>query len=141
MLDKIKFLEKELQKAKSESVSNDDLIQQAQETTFKGQKVLALFTRVDIDDRKALSQIVDQLRDKHSNLFLVLIGESAADQAKPVIVAVGKGLKGLHAGQTLKSLCEIMDGKGGGRPDFAQGSVANLDKLNLAKTKFYELFS
>ena len=140
LLDKIKFLEKELQKAKSESVSSDDLIQQAQEKIWQGQKVLALFTRVDIDDRKALSQIVDQLRDKHSNLALVIIGESAPDQTKPIIVAVGKDLKGFHAGQTLKNLCEILDAKGGGRPDFAQGSVGSLDKLNVAKAHFYELF-
>jgi alanyl-tRNA synthetase len=70
---------------------------------------------------------------------MVLIGESEGNTPKPLIVAVSKSLKTLHAGKITKEICGILDGKGGGRPDFAQGSVGNLDKLNAAKDKFYEL--
>ena len=134
--EEIQNLKKEVKKAKSESVSVDDILKNAKEISLKGEKGLALFTRVDISDRQLLSDVVDKIRDKEQSIALVLIGEG---DPKPMIVAVSKNLKAIHAGKITKELCSILDGKGGGRPDFAQGSVSQLDQLNVAKDKFYEL--
>ena len=136
---KVKSLEKEMQKMQSDSVSVDDILKDAQEQELGGSKGLALITRVAISDRNLLSDVADKIRDKKQNIALVLIGESEGGKPKPMIVALSKSLKSLHAGKITKELCSIMDGKGGGRPDFAQGSVSRLDKLNSAKDKFYEL--
>ena len=136
---KIKILEKEMQKLKSENVSLDDILEQAQEKDFNGTPGYSLMARVAIGDRNLLSDIADKIRDKKTNIALVLIGESDGNKPKPLIVAVSKTLKGLHAGKITKEICSLMDGKGGGRPDFAQGSVTNMDKLNAAKDKFNEL--
>ncbi len=136
---KIKKLEQDLKKKASQSVSIDDILKQAEEKTLGGEKGLALITRIDVSDRNVLSEVADKIRDKASSVAMVLIGESEQGQPKPIIVAVSKSLKKLHAGKITKELCAIMEGKGGGRPDFAQGSVTNLDKLNSAKDKFYEI--
>jgi alanyl-tRNA synthetase len=136
---KIKKLEQDLKKKASQNVSVDDILKEAQEKELSGEKGLALMTRVDITDRNLLSDVADKIRDKKQNIALVLIGEGENGKPKPMIVAISKRLKSLHAGKITQELCSIMDGKGGGRPDFAQGSVSNLDKLNQAKDKFYEL--
>ncbi len=134
---KIKKLEKDLKKKASQNVSVDDILKESRQVDFDGEKGVAVFTRIEVSDRNLLSQVADQLRDKEKNIALVLIGEG--EPSKPLIVAVSKHLKKIHAGKITKELCSDLDGKGGGRPDFAQGSVSNLDKLNLAKEKFYEL--
>ena len=40
--------------------------------------------------------------------------------------------KTVHAGNVLKSIVGLMGGKGGGRPDSAQGAVSSLDNLKSA---------
>ncbi len=131
-------LQKELQNLKSQSVSTDDLLKGAREVTIKGEKALAVITRLDVD-RTTLSETADRLRDQKTNVIVALIGESEGSQPKPLIVAISKNLKGLNAGLIVKEICQILGGKGGGRPDFAQGSVDHLDKLNVATDKFYEM--
>ena len=130
-------LEKEVQKLKSKSISIEDLLKEAKETSIKGQKGLALMARVSISERNVLSDIADKLRDKKDNIVVLLIGEG--DKQKPMIVAVGKSLKDVHAGKITKEICALLDGKGGGRPDFSQGSIGSLDNLKQAKDKFHEL--
>ena len=130
-------LEKKLETAQTKSISVTELIAQAEETTIKGQKGFTLFTKLPITDRKVLSNIVDNIRSSKDNIVVVLIGEGEA--SKPMIVAVSKNLKNVHAGQITKELCAIMDGKGGGRPDFSQGSVSNTNDLPKAIAKFNEL--
>lgn len=135
---KIQDLEKENKKIKSQSVSLDSILNDAIQQQHQGETLTVLITRVDISDRELLSSVVDQLREK-PNVALALIGESEGNTPKPLIVAFSKNLKKFHAGKITQELCQLLDGKGGGRPDFAQGSVTNLDKLNLAKQRFYEL--
>lgn len=134
---KIKQLEKDLKKKASQSVSVDDILKEGKEVKFAGEEGFAVFARIPVSDRNLLNDVADQLRSKKEKIVLVLIGED--EPTKPLIVAVSKSLKKIHAGKITKELCSLLDGKGGGRPDFAQGSVASLDKLNLAKEKFYEL--
>ena len=136
---KIKKLEQDLKKKSSQSVSVEDILKEAEEKDFKGEKGLVLMARVDISDRNLLSDVADKIRDKQKNIAMVLIGEGEDGNPRPMIVAVSKTLKNLHAGKITKELCGILDGKGGGRPDFAQGSVGSLDKLKSAKDRFYEL--
>ena len=135
--DKVGELERKLETAQTKSISVTELIAQAEETTIKGQKGFTLFTKLPITDRKVLSNIVDNIRSSKDNIVVVLIGEGEA--SKPMIVAVSKSLKNVHAGQITKELCAIMDGKGGGRPDFSQGSVSNINDMPKAIAKFNEL--
>lgn len=136
--DKVQNLEKENKKLKSQSVSLESILSEAEQREHQGENLTVLMTRVDISDRELLSSVVDQIREK-PNVALALIGESEGNTPKPMIVAFSKNLKKFHAGKITQELCVLLEGKGGGRPDFAQGSVSNLDKLNQAKKRFYEL--
>ena len=49
-----------------------------------------------------------------------------------IIAAVGPQLKGdgrFHAGKLVKAVTALVDGRGGGRPDFAQGGGKSPEKL------------
>ena len=57
-----------------------------------------------------------------------------------MIVTVSKDLsKKIKAGDLLKEIASIMGGKGGGRPDFAQGAAPDRSKLEDAFKKAREL--
>ena len=85
-----------------------------------------------LDDREVLSQIADQLKNKlGSGGIVVVVGK--ADGSNPLIVTVSKDLNPkIQAGQLLKTMAESMGGKGGGRPDFAQGAAPDRSKLMQA---------
>ena len=86
---------------------------------------------LNIDDRDVLSQISDQLKNKVQRGIVVTIGQS--ESSHPVIISVSKDLNGqFKAGDLLKDFALVLGGKGGGRPDFAQGAVPDRSKLKDA---------
>jgi len=133
-----KSLQKNLESAKGNQINIDDLVNSA--TTFKRGNLNArlVFADVSMDDRKVLSQVTDKLKNKIQTGVVVVIGKG--DKSHPIIVSVSKDLiKDLSAGQLLKGLAESMGGKGGGRPDFAQGAAPNRDDLQGALKIVQEL--
>jgi alanyl-tRNA synthetase len=128
-LEKNRSLEKELDriKAKLASSAGSDLSSKAQEVN--GIKVLAM--RLDDTDTKALRGTVDQLKNKLGSGVILL---AAVQNDKAVLISgVTKDLTGkYHAGQLLSHVATQMGGKGGGRPDMAQGGAADLTKLDEA---------
>ena len=72
--------------------------------------------------------------------MVVLIGAPLDGGPSPLVAGVTKDLVGkFHAGNILKSVAAEMDGKGGGRPDFAQGAAPNSSKAESAAQKVFEL--
>ncbi|RPI57944.1 MAG: hypothetical protein EHM56_03035, partial [Chloroflexi bacterium] len=51
---------------------------------------------------------------------VVLLGSGQAGQKGSFVFARGAGVA-LHAGDLVRRACEAIDGRGGGRPEFAQG--------------------
>ncbi|MDO4642309.1 MAG: alanine--tRNA ligase [Cardiobacteriaceae bacterium] len=81
-------------------------------------------------DNETLRDTADQLRDQHS-ADIVVMGSADGDTAR-LIVSVGKQTVGLHAGNIIRELAVYIDGKGGGRPDFAQAGGKNPAGLTTA---------
>lgn len=83
--------------------------------------------------REALRDFVDQLRDNHSPIALILGAE--IDGKVALIAAVSKSLvkeKGLNAGNAVKAAAQIAGGGGGGRPDMAEAGARHVDKIDDA---------
>ncbi|MBA6132929.1 alanine--tRNA ligase [Pseudomonas juntendi] len=138
VLERNRHLEKQLEQlqAKAASAAGDDLSNAAVEV--KGAKVLA--ARLDGQDGKALLALVDQLKNKLGHAVILLGSEH---EGKVVLVAgVTKDLSSqLKAGDLMKQAAAAVGGKGGGRPDMAQGGgvdVAALDKALALAVPFAE---
>ena len=111
-------LEKEIEqlKARAASAAGDDLSQSAE--VINGVNVLA--KQLDGLDGKALLALVDQLKNKLGSAVILLGSEL---DGKVVLVAgVTADLTSrFKAGELMKQAAAAVGGKGGGRPDMAQG--------------------
>ncbi len=129
VLERNRLLEKQLEQlqAKAASAAGDDLSSSALDV--KGVKVLAV--RLDGQDGKALLALVDQLKNKLGRAVILL---GSVHEDKVVLVAgVTKDLTGqLKAGDLMKQAAAAVGGKGGGRPDMAQGGGVDAGALDAA---------
>jgi alanyl-tRNA synthetase len=118
LLDRQKKLERELEqlKAKAASSATGDLAGQAQDVA--GIKVLAV--RLEGFDAKALRDAMDRLKQQLGDAVVVLAG-TGGGKAALVAGVSGAALGKIDAGELLAQVASRIDGKGGGRPDMAQG--------------------
>lgn len=126
---KSRQLEKALEqmKAKLAAAKGSDLIGSAIEV--KGVKVLA--AQLDGVEPKALRDTIDQLKNKLGSGVVVLA--TVADGKIALAAGVTKDLVSqVKAGDIIKDLTTKIGGKGGGRPDFAQGGGVDQQALPAA---------
>jgi alanyl-tRNA synthetase len=129
LLDKQRKLERELEalKAKAASAKVADLAGSA--TDAGGVKVLA--ARLEGLDAKALREAVDTLKQQLHNAVVLLAG--AADGKVALVAGVsGAALGPVKAGELLAHVAGQIGGKGGGRPDMAQGGGEDGPQLRIA---------
>lgn len=69
---------------------------------------------------------VDSLKSKYDNALIVVTGEDSG-KALVIVGVTGAAKDKFHAGNMLKSLLEPFGGKGGGKPDMAQGGAPSVD--------------
>jgi len=124
-------LEQQIQQLKSQNaLSNIDILVD-DATLVEGVKIVA--SRIDKTDRDSLRQMVDALKSKLESGVVALASVTGDDAA--FIVGVTSDLvkdQGLHAGKLIQAITEIADGRGGGRPELAQGGGRNLGKVDAA---------
>ena len=111
-------LERELEalKAKAASGATSDLAAQAR--LVEGVNVLA--TRLEGFDSRALRDAMDRLKQQLGDAVIVLAG--ATDGKAALVAGVsGSALGKVKAGELLAHVAALTGGKGGGRPDLAQG--------------------
>ena len=129
VVERNRQLEKELEqlKAKAASAAGNDLAGSAVEV--KGVKVLA--SRLDGLDGKALLAMVDQLKNKLGSAVILLGG--VQDDKVVLVAGVTQDLTAkFKAGELMKQAAAAVGGKGGGRPDMAQGGGSEAGKLDEA---------
>jgi alanyl-tRNA synthetase len=127
-----KTLQREMQILKGKNVDVDSLVNSAQNFSRDGVSGRLVFADIAMDDRKVLSDLSDRLQDKLKDGVVVILGQG--DGSHPLIVSVSKSLIGkLNAGKILGQVAQTLGGKGGGRPDFAQGAVPSRSELDKAR--------
>jgi len=132
LLGQVKALEKALEKARRTggAVDPDALIAAAVDVA--GAPLIT--AAVEVDARETLAALVDRIRDKRPDAVVVLMA-ALEDGKVAVIAAVGPTLKKdkrFHAGKIIKAVTAQLDGRGGGRPDFAQGGGQSPEKMPAA---------
>ena len=126
--EEIKDLQKQIKKIQSGQINVDDFVKNAK--SFNTSQGVAQYVLADLnlDDRDILAQITDQLKNKIQKGIVIVIGSGEATH--PVIISVSKDLTSqFQAGTLLKDFAQVLGGKGGGRPDFAQGAVPDRSKV------------
>jgi len=115
----------ESQQLKQAVASASDLLEQARE--IKGVRVVS--SRVEVTDRAAMRQMVDNLRARLESGVIVL--GSVSDGRVALVAAVSKDLTDrLDAGKIVKAAAAIVEGSGGGRKDLAEAGGKNPSKLD-----------
>ncbi|WP_404363417.1 alanine--tRNA ligase [Marinobacter sp.] len=126
LVDRSRQMEKELEQLKQKLASSagTDLASSAVEVN--GLKVVA--AELPGADRKSLLDTVDQLKNKLGEGVVVL---ASVEEGRVTLVAgvTKKVTDRVKAGDLMKHLCAQVDGKGGGRPDMAQGGGNDPSRL------------
>jgi alanyl-tRNA synthetase len=84
---------------------------------------------VDIVEQGDLKKIVDDLKNGNEKVAVMLL---QAKEDKVMMVAGSKNTS-IKAGDWIKNIAPIVNGGGGGRPDFAQAGGKDASKINEAK--------
>ena len=131
LLDRQKKLERELDalKAKAASGATSDLAGSA----IAVDDIRVLAARLEGFDSKALRDAVDRLKQQLGDAVIVLAG---ANDGKVALVAGVSGAAAgrISAGELLGHVASQIGGKGGGRPDMAQGGGEDGPALVAALT-------
>ena len=124
----VKSLKKDLEKAQNAGAGTDIDTLLNNKATIGG--IPFVLAQVDVPNRGMLAKLMDKARDKAPDAVTLFI--SNLNGAAVVIGGLGSSLKkdrDLHIGRFVSQVCQALDGKGGGRPDFAQGGGKNIGAI------------
>ena len=129
LLDEQKQLEKQLRDLEARVAKG-----RAQELAASAQVVggvSVLSARLDGLDAEGLRSVMDTLRERMSSGVIVL--GSSMDGKVSLVASVSKDLtKRVQAGKLIQEMAPLVGGKGGGRPDLAQGGGPDASRLDEA---------
>ena len=136
VVNKVEALKEELKEAKVEVEQLSaklNAIQAASKANdieeINGVKVL--YVEEQLENAKA-KQLTFDFRDQLESGIVVLV--SKYEEKCSYFVSVSKDLVGQYkAGNIIKAINEVVDGRGGGKPDFAQGGCAINDNISKIK--------
>lgn len=124
-----KELVKQLEQKNKEvtSLKMGDITNQVEE--INGLKFLA--TEVEVPNAKAIRETMDDFKSKLQDTVIVLV--SNVDGKVSLVATVPKAFTDrVKAGDIIKNMAPIVGGKGGGRPDMAQGGGTQPENITEA---------
>ena len=128
--EEIKKLRRDLEQARMKSASASVASAVGQAAVVEGIQVLT--HRVDSLDRGQLRTLVDNLRNKLGS-GIVILGSAQEDGKVALIAGVTKDLTDrIPAGKIISLLAPKVGGKGGGKPDIAEGGGSDVSALSSA---------
>ena len=138
ILDQQKKLENQISIFQKQLAGNqsDDLLKNVKE--INGVKLLS--AKIEGIEIKDLRNIVDKIKHKLAKAVVILA--LVKDNKVSLVSGVSKNLTDqYHAGEILKHVALQIDGKGGGRPDMAQGGGNNMSNLDKALESVEQLIN
>ena len=122
LIAELKELERKIERG--DTVRSTDALEQAIASAVDVGGAKAVVARVDGVDAKQMRALSDRVRERIGSGVVVLA--AANDGGAAVTVGVTPDQSGrFHAGDIVKSLAPLIDGRGGGKPDFAQAGGKN----------------
>jgi alanyl-tRNA synthetase len=136
LIEELKALQKEREALRGREMkdASGGLVENARD--IEGVRVVT--SRTDGLDAKELRSLADKVRDRLGSGVIVL-GSALEGQAS-LLAMVTSDLTGrLKAGEILKQVAQACGGRGGGKPDMAQGGTKELEKLDAALESVYDI--
>jgi len=136
LLNDMKSLEKEIQKLKTGLTGDmvSDMLKEIQE--FDGVKIVKV--RHDGLSPNELRLLADNIKDRIKSGIIVV--SSVIDSQASIVCMVTNDLKDRYnAGEIVKHIARIAGGKGGGKPEMAQGGTKDIEKLDNALESLYDI--
>ena len=118
------------------SAQSEDLLSGVKE--IKGACVLV--REVQADSPKDLRDFADRIKERFSSGIIVL-GARKDDKAMLLCMVTKDLVNRFKAGEIISRLSQMLGGKGGGRPDMAQGGGSRPELLNQALESVGEIIS
>jgi len=130
--------DREMQSLKARLISNksEELLSGVKE--INGISVIA--RKLDADSTKELREYADKIKDKLKS-GIILVGTRTQDRAILTCVVTKDLVDRFKAGDIISQLSVVVGGKGGGRPDMAQGGGSKPEKLDNALQGLYDLIA
>jgi alanyl-tRNA synthetase len=130
--ERVKAARKEAARARAaEAVNIARQIAATAETA--GDRVV--ITTIDLgDDRAALQEAVRTIQDRLPHAAVMLLSTDVDEGKVAVIASCSKAVvqTGLRAGDWVREVAQILGGKGGGKPEMAQGGGADISQVKEA---------
>jgi len=127
LMDRLKDAEKEIEKARKSQLSGsiNDYLKTAHDVN--GVKVANFLAQGELGAND-IRELVTNVRGQLGEAAAVVIGAGISSDKVNVVVATNDAArkKNLNAGEILNLVLAKLDGKGGGKPDMAQGAGTNI---------------
>ncbi len=136
LLGDLKELERSLEKFKGRSAVESSSKILAGAHDIKGIKVISY--RIDGLESKDLRELADKVRDGLES-GIVLLASAKDDQAAMVAMVTKDLTEKYKAGDLLKQVAASAGGRGGGKPDIAQGGTKEIERLDKAINSLYDM--
>ncbi len=136
LMSEAKSLEREVQKLKTSSPS--DTIVQALKYAHEMNGAKVVRVRQDGLNPQELRLFADNIRDRLTSGIIVAVSLHEGNAA--ILCMVTRDL--LHrynAGDIVKKISSLAGGKGGGKPEMAQGGTKDIEKLTTVLESLYEI--
>jgi alanyl-tRNA synthetase len=138
VVDQIKDQEKQINHLKQKITNNSksDLINQVE--IIKGNKVL--IARLEAIETPQLRTLIDNLKEGIGSGIIILA--STVDEKINIGVGITKDITNqYHAGKIASQIAEMVDGKGGGKPEMAMAGGHNIKQLPKALEHIKEILN
>jgi alanyl-tRNA synthetase len=136
LISDLKSMEKEIQKLKT--CSAGDTIADALKEAYEMDGVKIVTIRQDGLNANELRLFADNVRDRLRSGIIIAVSVNNSNAS--ILCMVTKDLTGQYsAGDIVKHLSEMSGGKGGGKPEMAQGGTKDIDKLSAALGSLYDI--
>jgi alanyl-tRNA synthetase len=126
-LDRLRKQNEQMQRVQGSAVA-DGLIESAR--AVAGAHLVV--AQVSVSSRDALKEIADRVRARVSSSLVVLAANVDGSSAFLVAATPDIVAQGVNAGQIVGEVARAGGGKGGGRPDLAQGATSDSSRLGAA---------
>ncbi len=136
LISDAKSMEKEIRKLKT--CSPGDAVANALKEAYDLNGVKVVKIRQDGLDTNELRLFADNIRDRLKSG--IIVATSVNDSHAAILCMVTKDLTHeFNAGEIVKQISKLSGGKGGGKPEIAQGGTKDIDKLNAALESLHDI--